>query len=73
MYTIYSNINCPACVGLKQRLTEWGIPHKIIYVNKDPKARALMAEHGFRSVPQLALDGNFINNPTEVTKEDLLA
>lgn len=73
MYKVYSNINCPACQALKQRLTEWGIPFENIMVNKDPQARELLAAHGLRSVPQLfKTTGELVTNPMDKTREELL-
>lgn len=73
MFTVYSNINCPACQALKDKLTAWGIPHEVIMVNKDPLAREHLAKFGLRSVPQLLKDDRFLPNPLDLTREELLA
>ncbi len=75
---IFSTARCPMCAKTKQLLSKWGIPYQEIRVDQDRAGLREMAvlTGGARSVPQIAIDGQWIGSFTELTElhmEDRLA
>lgn len=57
---IYSKKNCPACDQAKALLDAKGFGYEAVDVMLSKEAQALFREKGFRSVPQICVDGEFI-------------
>ena len=56
-YKIYSKKNCTACEQAKALLEAKGIGYEVVDVMTTPTAQALFREKGWRSVPQIYIDG----------------
>ena len=69
-YKIYSKKNCTACEQAKALLEAKGIGYEVVDVMTTPTAQALFREKGFRSVPQILVDGEFVT--IEQLKEKFL-
>lgn len=54
---VYSKPQCSHCDEAKSILKRRGIPFTEIDVSVDMEARQVLVDAGFRSVPQLYLDG----------------
>ena len=61
MITIYSKPQCPNCARSKELLHEKGISYVEINVEADDEAKAFLVAKGFRSVPQICVDGIFLD------------
>jgi glutaredoxin len=58
---VYSQANCPGCLAAKVHLKNKGIPFTEIRIDKDEEAKAYILNKGLRSVPQVEIDGKFVN------------
>lgn len=66
---VYSKKNCAGCDQAKALLDSKGLGYEAIDVMLSKDAQALFREKGFRSVPQICVDGEFIT--IEQLKEKL--
>ena len=57
---IYSKKNCPACDQAKALLDAKGLGYESVDVMLSKEAQDLFREKGFRSVPQIMVEGEFI-------------
>lgn len=57
---IYSKKNCRACDQAKALLDAKGMGYEAVDVMLSKEAQALFREKGFRSVPQILVDEEFI-------------
>lgn len=57
---IYSKKNCQACDQAKALLDAKGLGYESVDVMLSKEAQALFREKGFRSVPQILVDREFI-------------
>lgn len=67
---VFSTGRCPLCDKTKQLLSKWGIPYQEVRVDVDRAGLREMAAltGGARSVPQIAIDGQWIGSFTELTE-----
>jgi glutaredoxin len=61
MITIYSKDTCPKCVQAKDLLTRKGVRYVEINIEADEEAKLFLVSRGFRSVPQINVDGEFLD------------
>ena len=60
MITLYSKTQCPNCVHAKGLLERKGIAFAEVNIEIDENARAFLIREGFRSVPQIFIDGEVV-------------
>jgi glutaredoxin 3 len=60
MITVYSKTQCPNCLHAKNLLERKGIAFAEVNIEIDDNARAFLVEQGFRSVPQIFIDGEVV-------------
>lgn len=60
MITVYSKPQCPNCVRAKELLTRKGIRYVEVDIEADDEAKIFLVDQGFRSVPQINVDGVFL-------------
>lgn len=65
---IYGKSNCAGCEQAKALLEAKGEGYEYIDVMRSPEAQALFRERGFRSVPQIFLDGEHLGGFAELKK-----
>lgn len=70
MIVVYSQANCPACEKLKHELTVLGMPFMVVSIDKDQEAKSFLINQGFRSVPQMFINGKHITLES-LTKETI--
>lgn len=56
-YVLFSGKDCPACKILKDKLNSKGIEYTEYDIWNDGEALAYMMGKGYRSIPQLFLNG----------------
>lgn len=56
-YVVLTGPGCPKCDTLKRQLTESGITYTEINVRENKDAHLFLVEQGFRSIPQLYING----------------
>lgn len=61
MITVYSKSACPNCVRAKDLLTRKGVSYVEINIEADDEAKLFLVNNGFRSVPQINVDGVFLD------------
>lgn len=61
MITVYSKSQCPNCVRAKDLLTRRGVRYIEIDIEADGDAKMFLVNNGFRSVPQIYVDGVFLD------------
>ena len=61
MITVYSKSACPNCVRAKDLLTRKGVSYVEINIEADDEAKLFLVNNGFRSVPQIYVDGVFLD------------
>ena len=66
---VYTKKNCAGCDQVKALLDAKGLGYEAVDVMLSKDAQALFREKGFRSVPQIMLDGEFVT--VEQLKEKL--
>jgi glutaredoxin len=59
--TIYSKEQCPKCVQAKELLNGKGVTFVDINIEADEEAKIFLVSRGFRSVPQIYVDGVFLD------------
>lgn len=71
--TVYSTGTCPICDKTKTLLQKWRIPYQEVRVDLDRAALKQMLEltNHARSVPQLAIDGEWIGGFNELTERHM--
>lgn len=60
MITVYSKSQCPNCDRAKDLLTRRGVSYQEINIEVDEEARTFLVNKGYRSVPQIDVDGVFL-------------
>jgi glutaredoxin 3 len=58
--TVYSKSQCPNCVRAKNLLSNKGVRFVEIDIEADDEAKVFLVDQGFRSVPQINVDGVFL-------------
>lgn len=66
---VYTKKNCAGCDQVKALLDAKGLGYEAVDVVLSKDAQALFREKGFRSVPQILVDGEFVT--IEQLKEKL--
>lgn len=66
---VYSKKNCAGCDQVKALLDAKGLGYEAVDVMLSKDAQALFREKGFRSVPQIMIDDEFVT--VEQLKEKL--
>lgn len=61
MITVYSKSECPNCTRAKNLLNDKGVRYVEIDIEADSEARVFLVDQGFRSVPQIEVDGVFLD------------
>ena len=61
MITIYSKEQCPKCVQAKDLLIGKGVTFVDIDIEADEEAKIFLVSRGFRSVPQINVNGVFLD------------
>jgi len=61
MITVYSKSQCPNCLRSKDLLTQKGVSYVEINIEADEEAKLFLVANGFRSVPQIYVDGVFLD------------
>ena len=62
MYKVYGKPACPFCVRAKALLRANAASFEYIDVTQDSKSLAMLKSNGFKSVPQIWLDGMYLGN-----------
>lgn len=70
-YKIYGKSNCQGCDQAKALLESKGLGYEYVDVMKTPSAQTLFREKGFRSVPQIFLNGEHLEGGFEGLKNRL--
>jgi glutaredoxin 3 len=67
---VFSTGICPICEKTKSLLSKWGIPYEDVRIDSDTAARREFTRvtRGARTVPQIAIDGQWIGGFTELTE-----
>lgn len=60
MITVYSKTQCPNCLHAKNLLERKGIVFAEVNIEIDENARTFLIEQGFRSVPQIFINGEVV-------------
>lgn len=58
---IYTSPNCPKCDELKAVLSAQDKIYEVINVRANPDAFDELIRHGFRSIPQVKIEGKFLS------------
>jgi glutaredoxin 3 len=58
--TVYSKSQCPNCLRAKELLTRKDIRYVEVDIEADDEAKIFLVDQGFRSVPQINVDGVFL-------------
>lgn len=61
MITVYSKDQCPKCVKAKELLARKAVVYVDINIETDDEAKLFLVSRGFRSVPQIEVDGVFLD------------
>ena len=61
-YVVFSGKDCPKCVELKNILSSKGISFKEFDIWENTEALQFIMSKGYRSIPQLFLDGVKLDN-----------
>lgn len=67
---VFSTGICPICEKTKFLLSKWRIPYDEARIDTDMAARRKFSQitNGARTVPQIAIDGQWIGGFTELTE-----
>jgi glutaredoxin 3 len=65
---VYTMENCPYCEAAKRLLESKGLDYKEVFVEYDDDAtwERLARETGFKTMPQIFIDGKFIGGYNEL-------
>lgn len=66
MITVYGKPSCPQCDSLKKTLEKIGKEYQYLDITVDSDAFDELASNGLRSLPQVKVDGKFLNNIMEI-------
>ena len=66
-WKIYGKPNCQGCDQAKALLESKGLGYEYVDVMKTPSAQALFREKGFRSVPQIYYNEQWIGGSNELS------
>ena len=66
---IFGKKNCTGCEQAKALLEAKGIGYEYVDVMTTPTAQALFRENGWRSVPQIAIDEEWIGGFNELKQK----
>ncbi len=71
--TVYSTGTCPICDKTKTLLKKWQIAYQEVRIDQDREALKQMLEltNHARTVPQLAIDGEWIGGFNELTERHM--
>ena len=58
---VYTNTGCSKCAMLKKWLDNKDFKYEEINIGKNPDARDKLIENKRRSLPQVEVDGNFVD------------
>lgn len=61
-FTVYTGTDCPNCEILKEFLDKNEIKHREFNVRENERAMAFLTGKGYRSIPQVFLDGEYIGD-----------
>lgn len=67
-YKIYGKKDCPGCDTAKALLDSLGVGYEYVDVLTTQSAQALFREWGFRTVPQIFVDGEHIGGVDALRK-----
>lgn len=68
---LYTWSDCPFCVRAKNLLNQKGIPFEEINLDgKDKELSELRAQTGYRTIPQIFVNGQFIGGFSELAEMD---
>lgn len=62
VFTVYSGTDCPNCDILKTFLDKNEIKYREFNIRENPRAREFLLGKGFRSIPQVFLDGEHLGD-----------
>ncbi len=68
MYKIYTQNNCGYCVAAKNLLDKKGEQYEEIHLEDNPDAKNKLKENGFKTVPQIWLDEEYIGGYVELER-----
>ena len=68
MYKIYTQNNCGYCVAAKNLLDKKGEQYEEIHLEDNPDAKNKLKEYGFKTVPQIWLDEEYIGGYVELER-----
>ena len=66
---IFGKKNCTGCEQAKALLEAKGIGYEYVDVMTTPTAQALFRENGWRSVPQIAIDDEWVGGFNELKEK----
>ena len=69
MYKIYTQNNCGYCVAAKNLLDKKGEQYEEIHLEDNPDAKNKLKENGFKTVPQIWLDEEYIGGYVELERK----
>lgn len=69
-FTVYSTGTCPICDKTKHLLQKWNIPYNEVRLDLDRSKHREFSQltNGARTVPQIAINGQWIGSFTELTE-----
>ena len=68
MYKIYTQNNCGYCIAAKNLLDKKGEQYEEIHLEDNPDAKNKLKENGFKTVPQIWLDEEYIGGYVELER-----
>jgi glutaredoxin len=67
---VYTQANCAGCEAVKKQLMLKAVEFEVVRIDQDEEARQFILRNGFRSVPQVFVDG-VPTDPNTITNEIL--
>ena len=68
MYKVYGTKICLYCDKAENLLKTKDLPFEKIYIDEDDNAKDYIVEQGFKTVPQIWLDDNWIGGYDDLVK-----
>ena len=68
MYKVYGTKICLYCDKAENLLKTKDLPFEKIYINEDDDAKDYIVKQGFKTVPQIWLDDNWIGGYDDLVK-----
>ena len=68
MYKVYGTRICLYCDKAENLLKTKDLPFEKIYIDEDDNAKDYIVEQGFKTVPQIWLDDNWIGGYDDLVK-----